>query len=186
MSRVGIRPVPLPSGVQVTVDDDVVTVKGPKGELSEQIASVLTVAQKDGVLTVARPNNERESRARHGLARTLIANMVAGVTEGHKKVLEIHGVGYRAQAQGRTLTLSVGYSHDVKIEAPEGIQFEVTAEKRGKATEIHVSGISKALVGQVAANIRKVRKPDPYKGKGLRYQGEHVSIRPGKRAVGTV
>ncbi|MCH8978891.1 MAG: 50S ribosomal protein L6 [Armatimonadetes bacterium] len=186
MSRVGIRPVTLPSGVAVTVDGDIVKVKGPKGELNERIAPELTVSQENGVLNVARPNNERRSRAQHGLARSLIANMVVGVTEGHKKVLEIHGVGYRAQVQGKTLTLSVGYSHDVKIEAPEGIQFEVTAEKRGQATEIHVSGIKKALVGQIAANIRKVRKPDPYKGKGLRYQGEHVSIRPGKRAVGTV
>ena len=186
MSRVGINPVPLPTGVAVTVDGTLVKVKGPKGELSERIAPELTVSQEGGVLTVARPNSERRNRAQHGLARSLIANMVVGVTEGHKKVLEIHGVGYRAQAQGKTLVLSVGFSHDVKIEAPEGIQFEVTAEKRGQATEIHVSGIKKALVGQIAANIRKVRKPDPYKGKGLRYQGEYVRIRPGKRAVGTV
>ena len=167
----------------MTVEGTLVKVKGPKGELQQEISRYLTVVQEDDELKVSRPSNTRHNRAQHGLARSLIFNMVVGVTQGHKKVLEIHGVGFRAQVQGKTLTLSVGYSHEVKIEAPDGILFEVTEEKRGKATEIHVSGIDKALVGQLAADVRKVRKPDPYKGKGVRYKGEVVKLRPGKRAV---
>lgn len=169
----------------MTVENCIVTVKGSKGELTQDISRYLTVAQNDGLLTVSRPNNARHNRAQHGLARSLINNMVVGVTEGHKKTLEIHGVGFRAAVKGQTLTLNVGFSHDVKITAPDGIKFEVSDEVRGKATEIVVSGIDKALVGQYAADIRKVRKPDPYKGKGLRYKGEEVKLRPGKRAIGT-
>ena len=186
MSRVGLKPVTVPSGVTVSVENNIVTVMGPKGELKQDISRYLTVEQSDGELRITRPNNARHNRAQHGLARSLIQNMVVGVTEGHKKVLEIHGVGFRAKTQGQTLTLTVGYSHEVNIVAPDGIKFEVSAEERGKATEILVSGIDKALVGQLAADIRKVRKPDPYKGKGLRYKGEVVKLRPGKRAVGTV
>ena len=185
MSRIGLKAIPVPNGVTVTVDGNVVTVKGPKGELVQDISRQLSLEHGEGELSVKRPNNSRHNRAQHGLARSLINNMVVGVTEGHKKVLEIHGVGFRASAQGQNLTLNVGYSHEVKMEAPEGINFEVTAEERGKATEIIVSGIDKALVGQIAADVRKVRKPDPYKGKGLRYKGEVVRLRPGKRAAGS-
>ncbi|HXH61247.1 MAG TPA: 50S ribosomal protein L6, partial [Fimbriimonadaceae bacterium] len=151
----------------------------------QQIAREISLEQADGKIKLSRPNNARRNRAQHGLARSLINNMVVGVTEGHSKVLEIHGVGFRAQAQGNTLVLNVGYSHEVKMAAPKGIQFEVSAEERGKQTEIKVSGIDKALVGQIAADVRKVRRPDPYKGKGLRYKGERVKLRPGKRAAGT-
>lgn len=182
MSRIGLKPVPVPDKVTVSVENAVVTVKGPKGELVQPVHRNLTITQEDGQITVGRPTNNRHHRAQHGLARTLISNMVTGVTEGHKKVLEIHGVGYRAQAQGKKLVLSMGYSHPVEITAPEGINFEVSQEERGKNVTITVSGIDKALVGQLAADIRKVRKPDPYKGKGLRYVGEIVRLRPGKRA----
>jgi len=159
-----------------------VTVKGPKGELKQNIARELSLEQGEGTVTLSRPNNQRRNRSQHGLARTLIDNMVQGVTNGHTKVLEIHGVGYRASLEGRNLVLNVGYSHPVKIEAPEGITFDVKAEDRSRVTTITVSGINKAMVGQVAADVRKVRKPDPYKGKGVRYQGEIVRLRPGKRA----
>lgn len=182
MSRIGLKAIPVPDKVTVEVSNAVVTVKGPKGELSQPISRNLTVKQEDGVLTVERPNNHRDNRSQHGLARTLINNMIVGVTEGHKKVLEIQGVGYRAATAGTKLTLNMGYSHPVEIEAPKGIDFEVSKEERGKNTTITVSGIDKALVGQLAADIRKVRKPDPYKGKGLRYVGEVVRLRPGKRA----
>lgn len=182
MSRIGLKPVVVADKVTVSVDNSVVTVKGPKGELSQAIHQALTVSQEGNELKVARPDNERENRSQHGLARTLIANMISGVTEGHKKTLEIHGVGYRAAVQGKDLVLSVGYSHPVEIKAPEGITFEVPAQEKGKALTIIVSGIDKALVGQVAADVRKTRKPDPYKGKGVRYQGEIVRTRPGKRA----
>ncbi|MCH7905748.1 MAG: 50S ribosomal protein L6 [Armatimonadetes bacterium] len=183
MSRVGLRPIPVPSGVTVSIATGSVTVKGPKGELSQHVSTSLTIVEKDGMITLSRPDNHRVNRSQHGLARTLISNMIEGVTNGHGKTLEIHGVGFRAAMQGKVLTLLVGYSHDVTIEAPEGITIEVSAEARGKVTEISVSGIDKALVGQIAANIRKVRKPDPYKGKGLRYKGEYVKLRPGKRAI---
>ena len=184
MSRIGLKPIPIPSGVTVTVEHNLVTVKGPKGELKQDIARELTVKQEDGTLSIERPNNQARNRAQHGLARSLINNMVQGVTEGHKKILEIHGVGFRAQVQGKNLVMALGFSHDVKVEAPEGITFEIPPEERGKATQIHVSGIDKALVGQIAADIRKARKPDPYKGKGVRYLGEEVKLRPGKRAIG--
>lgn len=182
MSRIGLQAITVPSSVQVSVEHSLVTVKGPKGELQSHIARELTLKQEDGTLSLERPNNQRRNRSQHGLARTLINNMVQGVTEGHTKVLEIHGVGYRAAMEGRNLILNVGYSHPVKIEAVPGVEFEVKSEERSRVTQIHVRGIDKALVGQVAADIRKVRKPDPYKGKGVRYQGEIVRLRPGKRA----
>ncbi len=182
MSRIGLKPIPIPDKVTISVENAVVTVKGPKGELVQPIARNLTVKTDDGVLNIERPNNNRHSRSQHGLARTLINNMVVGVTEGHKKTLEIQGVGYRAATAGKKLTLNMGYSHPVEIESPAGIDIEVSKEERGKNVTITVSGIDKALVGQLAADIRKVRKPDPYKGKGLRYQGEIVRLRPGKRA----
>ncbi len=182
MSRIGLRPITVPGNVTVSVDLNEITVKGPKGELKENIARELKLEQGDGSLNLTRPNNARRNRSQHGLARTLIDNMVQGVVNGHSKTLEIHGVGYRAALEGRNLVLNVGYSHPIKIEAPEGITFEVKAEDRSRITHITVSGINKAMVGQMAADIRKVRKPDPYKGKGVRYQGEIVRLRPGKRA----
>ena len=182
MSRIGNKPVIVPDKVTVSVEHAVVTVKGPKGELKQPISRNITVKQEENTLILERPNNNRHSRSQHGLARTLINNMVVGVTDGHKKVLEIQGVGYRAATADRKLTLNIGYSHPVEIEAPEGIDIEVSKEERGKNVTITVSGTDKALVGQIAADIRKTRKPDPYKGKGLRYLGEIVRLRPGKRA----
>lgn len=185
MSRIGMAPITVPSGVTISVDEatNVVTVKGPKGELSQQIARELTVKQEDGKLQVERPNNLRRARSQHGLARTLINNMVEGVTKGHTKTLEIIGVGYRAQMEGKNLLLNMGYSHPVRMESPPGITFELAAEERGRTQQIRVSGIDKALVGQMAADIRKVRKPEPYKGKGIRYQGETIKLKAGKRAA---
>jgi large subunit ribosomal protein L6 len=178
MSRVGQAPIPVPSGVEVKIEGRVVTVKGPKGELTRTLPEALSITQDDGQLTVARIDDERESRALHGLFRTLIANMVTGVTEGYRRALEIVGVGYRATAQGdRALELAVGYSHTVKVQAPEGITFEVPSN-----TRIDVVGIDKETVGQVAADIRAIRKPEPYKGKGIRYQGEVVRRKAGKAA----
>jgi large subunit ribosomal protein L6 len=182
MSRIGLRPITVPKGVTITLDGATVIVKGPKGQLVQPIARELSLEQEEGALKLSRPNNQRRNRSQHGLARTLVANMVEGVTNGHKKVLEIVGVGYRAALEGKTLVLNMGYSHPVKIEAPEGITFEVPPAVKGKNLEVIVSGIDKVLVGQMAADIRKVRKPDPYKGKGLRYRGEVVKLRPGKRA----
>lgn len=178
MSRIGIKPVNLPAGVEVKVEGNVVTVKGPKGQLQEQISSRLTVEVKDGVVTVSRPSNVKEDRAQHGLARTLIANMVTGVTEGYEKKMEMIGVGYKAEKKGDTLVLSLGFSHPVEMKDPEGITTEVPS-----ATEVVVKGIDKALVGQYAANIRAWRKPEPYKGKGIRYVGEHVRRKEGKAGV---
>jgi large subunit ribosomal protein L6 len=178
MSRVGQAPIPVPSGVEVKIEGRVVTVKGPKGELARTLPEQLSITQADGELTVARADEERESRALHGLFRSLIANMVTGVTEGYRRGLEIVGVGYRATAQGdRALELAVGYSHTVKVEAPEGITFEVPSN-----TRIDVVGIDKEVVGQVAADIRAIRKPEPYKGKGIRYEGEQVRRKAGKAA----
>ena len=178
MSRVGQAPIPVPSGVEVKIEGRVVTVKGPKGELSRTLPEVLSITQDQGELTVARADEERESRALHGLFRSLVANMVTGVTEGYRRGLEIVGVGYRATAQGdRALELAVGYSHTVKVQAPEGITFEVPSN-----TRIDVVGIDKETVGQVAADIRAIRKPEPYKGKGIRYQGEVVRRKAGKAA----
>jgi large subunit ribosomal protein L6 len=178
MSRVGQAPIPVPSGVEVTIEGRQVTVKGPKGELSRLLPEVLSVTLEEGEVTVARADEERESRALHGLFRSLISNMVVGVTEGYRRGLEIVGVGYRATAQGdRALELAVGYSHTVKVEAPEGITFEVPSN-----TRIDVVGIDKEKVGQVAADIRAIRKPEPYKGKGIRYEGEQVRRKAGKAA----
>ena len=178
MSRVGQAPVTIPSGVDVKVEGREITVKGPKGELSRTLPEQLAVAIEGGELTVTRQDEERESRALHGLFRSLINNMVVGVTEGYRRGLEIVGVGYRATAQGdKALELAVGYSHTVKVQAPEGITFEVPSN-----TRIDVVGIDKEKVGQVAADIRAIRKPEPYKGKGIRYQDEVVRRKAGKAA----
>jgi large subunit ribosomal protein L6 len=176
MSRIGRMPVVVPSGVDVAIDGSVVTVKGPKGTLSHTVVTPITVEKNDGVLTVTRPDDERDSRARHGLTRTLVNNMVVGVTEGYEKKLEIVGVGYRVLAKGPTqLEFQLGYSHSITFNAPEGITFTVE-----NPTHLGVEGIDKQLVGEVAANIRKLRKPEPYKGKGVRYAGEHIRRKVGK------
>ncbi len=177
MSRIGRKPIAVPEAVTVELGPGQVAVKGPKGELSQSLSIDMKVEQSDGVLTVQRPTDRGEHRALHGLTRSLIANMVEGVTEGFEKRLEIQGVGYRAQLKGKNLELALGYSHPVSIEAPEGIEFEVP-----QPTEIVVRGIDKQLVGQVAADIRKRRPPEPYKGKGIRYRGEQVARKVGKRA----
>ena len=176
MSRIGKLPVPVPAGVEVSVDDALVTVKGPKGTLSHAVAAPITVATGDGSIEVSRPDDERRSKSLHGLTRTLINNMVVGVTEGYEKKLEIVGVGYRVLSKGPTqLEFQLGYSHPITFEAPEGITFTVDGP-----TRLGVQGIDKQLVGEVAANIRKLRKPEPYKGKGVRYAGEHVRRKVGK------
>ncbi|MDQ6649099.1 MAG: 50S ribosomal protein L6 [Actinomycetota bacterium] len=175
MSRIGRMPIPLPSGVDITVDGQLVTVKGPKGTLSHTLAEPISIEQQDGTLLVTRPDDERTSRSLHGLSRTLVANMVVGVTEGYAKTMEIVGVGYRVQARGSDLEFALGFSHPVPIPAPEGITFEVQAP-----TRFVVRGIDKQKVGETAAKIRKLRKPDPYKGKGVRYQGEVVRRKVGK------
>ena len=181
MSRIGKNPIPVPGGVSVTVSDRNISVKGPKGLLSRDLPGVITVRQEGDTLLVERPDDERTNRAQHGLTRTLVANMVTGVTDGFTKELEIHGVGYRANAQGpRNLELALGFSHPVRVEAPEGIEFEVIAAAGGQASRIVVKGIDKEKVGQVAADIRKIRKPEPYKGKGVRYAGEHIIRKAGK------
>ena len=177
MSRIGKKPIPVPDGVTVEVAPGRVGVKGPKGELGQEISAEMKVEQEEGSVVVARPTDRGEHRALHGLTRSLIANMVEGVTEGFEKRLEIQGVGYRAQLKGRNLELALGYSHPVSIEAPEGIEFEVP-----QPTEVVIRGIDKQLVGQVAADIRKRRPPEPYKGKGIRYRGEQVARKVGKRA----
>jgi large subunit ribosomal protein L6 len=177
MSRIGRQPIPLPAGVTVAVEPESVRVSGPRGELSERIPRDIQVTQEGDQLVVARPTDRGEHRALHGLTRSLVANMVQGVTDGYEKRLEIQGVGYRAQLKGKNLELAVGYSHPLPIQAPEGIEFEVP-----QPTRIVVKGISKQLVGETAANIRKRRKPEPYKGKGIRYEGEHVARKVGKRA----
>jgi large subunit ribosomal protein L6 len=177
MSRIGKLPVELPSGVEVQVAGSEVTVKGPKGTLTQTIPSSITVRTTDSAVRVERPSDEREHRAMHGLARTLVHNMVEGVTKGFSKQLEIQGVGYRVQAQGKDLLFSLGYSHPIQVKAPPGISFEVPTP-----TRVSVSGIDKQQVGQVAAEIRALRKPDPYKGKGVRYAGEQVRRKAGKTA----
>jgi large subunit ribosomal protein L6 len=177
MSRIGKKPIPVPSGVEVDIAPGTVTVKGPKGTLSERINREITVRQEDGVLLVARPTDRGDHRALHGLARSLVANMVTGVTDGYEKRLEIQGVGYRAALRGSDLELQLGFSHPVSVKAPEGIQFEVP-----QPTQIVVRGISKQRVGEIAAQIRKWRPPEPYKGKGIRYAGEQVQRKVGKRA----
>jgi large subunit ribosomal protein L6 len=175
MSRIGRLPITVPAGVEVKIDGNVVSVKGTKGELSHTLASPITVSMEENIVTVARPNDERESRSLHGLTRTLINNMIVGVTEGYKKDLEIVGTGYRVLAKGSDLEFALGFSHPVIVNAPEGITFAVES-----ATKLSVSGINKQQVGEVAANIRKLRKPDPYKGKGVRYAGEQIRRKVGK------
>ena len=177
MSRIGKLPITVPAGVDVTIDGQDVTVKGPKGELSHTVVSPITIERNDdGAIAVSRPNDERESKALHGLSRTLVANMVTGVTDGFEKKLEIVGVGYRVIARGpSTVELTLGFSHPVTFEAPDGVTFTVES-----ATKFAVQGIDKQRVGEVAANIRKLRKPEPYKGKGIRYAGEHIRRKVGK------
>jgi large subunit ribosomal protein L6 len=176
MSRIGKIPVPVPAGVDVTIDGDQVTVKGPKGTLTHTVPAPIQVARDEsGAIVVTRPDDERQSRSLHGLTRTLIANLVTGVTEGYTKRLEIVGTGYRVTAKGADLEFALGFSHPVTVTAPEGITFEVTSP-----TKFAVSGIDKQQVGEVAANIRKIRKPEPYKGKGVRYAGEVVRRKAGK------
>jgi large subunit ribosomal protein L6 len=177
MSRIGKQPIPVPSGVEVAIEPELVRVKGPKGELQERVSREIGVEQQNGEIVVTRPTDRGEHRALHGLTRSLIANMVEGVTNGYEKRLEIQGVGYRAQLQGDKLVLALGYSHPVELNAPTGIDFEVP-----QPTRIVVRGISKQAVGEVAAIIRKQRPPEPYKGKGIRYEGEHVARKVGKRA----
>ncbi len=183
MSRIGKQPIPLPTGVTVLIEPELVTVRGPRGELSERVPRDIHVEQVDAAgdegpqIVVTRPTDRGEHRALHGLTRTLVANMVTGVTSGFEKRLEIQGVGYRAQLRGRDLELALGYSHPVRVKAPDGIEFEVP-----QPTRITVKGASKQQVGEIAAQIRKQRKPEPYKGKGIRYEGEYVARKVGKRA----
>src|ERR671933_2836274 len=177
MSRIGKSPIELPAGVSVSISPGRVTVNGPLGELQQQVPARIKIEQADGVITVTRPTERGDDRALHGLTRTLVANMVEGVTKGFTKTLEIQGVGYRAALRGADLELNVGYSHPVVKKAPEGITFEVPTP-----TEVVVKGTDKQRVGQIAAEIRKVRPPEPYKGKGIRYQGEYVRRKVGKRA----
>jgi large subunit ribosomal protein L6 len=175
MSRIGKAPIAIPSGVDITITGQHVTVKGPKGTLSRVIPGEIIVRQEDSTLLVERPNDERQNRSLHGLSRTLVSNMVIGVTDGFAKELEIVGVGYRAEAQGANLRLALGFSHPVNVPAPDGITFEIPVQ-----TRIIIKGIDKELVGQVAANIRSIRKPEPYKGKGVRYAGERILRKAGK------
>ena len=177
MSRIGRKPIAIPDGVEVDVAPGHVVVKGPKGQLEQDLSSDMKIEQEDGALVVERPTDRGEHRALHGLTRSLVANMVEGVTDGFEKRLEIQGVGYRAQLRGNSLELALGFSHPVSIQAPDGIEFEVP-----QPTEVVVRGIDKQLVGQVAADIRKRRPPEPYKGKGIRYRGEHVARKVGTRA----
>jgi large subunit ribosomal protein L6 len=176
MSRIGKLPISVPSGVEVAIEGSTVTVKGPKGQLAHSLPETIGIERADdGSLQVSRPDDERESKALHGLSRTLVANMVTGVTQGYEKKLEIVGVGYRVQAKGQNLEFALGFSHPVIIEPPDGISFAVESP-----TKFAVAGIDKQKVGEVAANIRKLRKPEPYKGKGIRYAGEHVRRKVGK------
>jgi large subunit ribosomal protein L6 len=177
VSRIGKQPIAVPTGVTVSIETDVVRVSGPKGELQERIPRDIAVEQDGDQLLVKRPTDRGEHRALHGLTRSLVANMVVGVTDGYEKALEIQGVGYRAQKRGNDLELALGFSHPVSVAAPKGIEFDVPSP-----TRIVVKGISKQLVGEVAANIRKQRPPEPYKGKGIRYEGEYVARKVGKRA----
>lgn len=177
MSRIGRKPISVPEGVTVSVAPGRVTINGPKGELQQAVSTRMEIVEEDGTLTVKRPTDRGEDRAIHGLTRSLVANMVEGVTDGFEKRLEIQGVGYRAKLSGKALELSVGYSHPVTIPAPEGVEFEVP-----QPTQVIVRGIDKQAVGEIASRIRRVRPPEPYKGKGIRYAGEHVRRKVGKRA----
>lgn len=176
MSRIGKRPIPVPSGVTATVDGQTVTIKGPKGTLTRTLRPEVSVVLQDGVLNVDRKGNDKTTRSLHGLSRTLVSNMVEGVTNGYTKTLEIVGVGYRPSLQGRKLVLALGYSHPIEIDPPEGIEFAVEE----KANRVHVKGIDKQLVGDIAADIRFKRPPEPYKGKGVKYQGEVIRRKAGK------
>jgi large subunit ribosomal protein L6 len=180
MSRIGKRPIPLPKGVEITKGDGQVTVKGPKGTLTKHIPSEMLLNIEDGTLTVDRPSEAQEHRALHGLTRTIVANMVEGVTNGYQKVLDVHGVGYRTAVSGKNLTLSVGYSHGVEVAPPPGIEFEAGVDPQSRVPFFIVKGIDKELVGQIAAQLRSVRKPEPYKGKGIRYRGEQIRRKAGK------
>ncbi|WP_035800859.1 50S ribosomal protein L6 [Kitasatospora mediocidica] len=176
MSRIGRLPIPVPAGVDVTIDGQTVAVKGPKGSLSHTVAEPIEISKDEtGTLVVSRPNDERQSKALHGLSRTLVANMITGVTAGYRKSLEINGVGYRVALKGSNMEFQLGYSHPVLIEAPEGISFVVESP-----TKFHVDGTDKQLVGEISAKIRKLRKPDPYKGKGIKYAGEVIRRKVGK------
>jgi large subunit ribosomal protein L6 len=176
MSRIGKQPVPVPAGVDVTIEGQSVSVKGPKGTLDLQVAEPITLSRNDaGAIVVTRPNDERLNRSLHGLSRTLVANLITGVTEGYTTKMEIFGVGYRVQLKGNTLEFALGYSHPVIIEAPEGISFAVETP-----TKFSITGIDKQKVGQISANIRRLRRPDPYKGKGVRYEGEQIRRKVGK------
>jgi large subunit ribosomal protein L6 len=177
MSRIGRQPIPVPANVNIAIDPGRVMVNGPLGELTQQVPTRITIERRDDELVVTRPTDRGEDRALHGLTRSLVANMVEGVTKGFEKKLEIQGVGYRAALKGTALELNVGYSHPVVIDAPQGITFEVPAP-----TQISVRGVDKQQVGEIAAEIRKVRPPEPYKGKGIRYEGEYVRRKVGKRA----
>jgi large subunit ribosomal protein L6 len=177
MSRIGRKPIPVPETVSVSIEPEVVRVNGPRGELHERVPRDITVERHDAELVVTRPTDRGEHRALHGLTRSLVANMVEGVTSGFSKTLEIQGVGYRAQLRGRDLELALGYSHPVPVKAPDGIEFEVP-----QPTRVIVRGSSKQQVGEIAAYIRKQRPPEPYKGKGIRYEGEYVARKVGKRA----
>jgi large subunit ribosomal protein L6 len=176
MSRIGKQPIPVPVGVDVTIDGQNVSVKGPKGKLELAIAEPITLSRNDdGAIVVSRPDDERRSRALHGLSRTLVSNLVTGVTQGYTTKMEIHGVGYRVQLRGQNLEFALGYSHPVVIEPPDGVTFAVETP-----TKFSISGIDKQKVGQVSANIRRLRRPDPYKGKGVRYEGEQIRRKVGK------
>jgi large subunit ribosomal protein L6 len=175
VSRIGRKPISLPTGVEINIENNIITVKGPKGTLSQSIPADIAIDQEENELLVKRPSDAKRHRALHGLTRALVANMVTGVTSGFEKKLEMVGVGYRAQMQGSKLVISIGFSHPVEVEAPEGIEFEVPA-----VTKITVKGIDKQLVGNTAAHIRAIRKPEPYKGKGLRYENEVVRRKAGK------
>ncbi|MER7275300.1 50S ribosomal protein L6 [Dactylosporangium sp. NPDC000244] len=176
MSRIGRKPITVPAGVEIKIDGPVVTVKGPKGELSHTLAEPITIERaEDGTYSVVRPNDERKSKELHGLSRTLVSNMVVGVTEGYRKSLEIAGTGYRVTAKGSDLEFALGFSHPVLVTPPPGITFTVE-----KPTVFHIAGIDKQQVGEIAANIRKIRPPEPYKGKGVRYQGEVIRRKAGK------
>jgi large subunit ribosomal protein L6 len=175
MSRIGRKSIPVPAGVDVTITGQTVKVKGPKGELSHTVAEPITVSKDGGELSVNRPNDERKAKELHGLSRTLVANMIIGVTEGYKKVLEINGTGYRVTAKGKDLEFALGFSHPVVVVPPTGITFSVE-----KPTQFTVTGIDKQLVGEISANIRKIRPPEPYKGKGVKYQGEVIRRKAGK------
>jgi large subunit ribosomal protein L6 len=180
MSRIGRLPIPLPKGVEVTVGAGEVTVKGPKGALTKPVRPEMIIKVEDGTLTVERPSDAKEHRSLHGLTRTLLANMVEGVTQGYTRTLEVHGTGYRASISGKNLALSVGYSHGIEIAPRPGVEFEAGVEQQTRIPFVVVRGIDKELVGQTAAQIRAIRKPEPYKGKGIRYRGEQVRRKAGK------